>query len=151
MAKLEQQLHELFAPSIEALGFELLGIEFVRAGKNSTLRIYIESENGITVDDCAAVSHQVSGIMDVEDPISTEYFLEVSSPGADRPLFNLDHYKKAIDETITLRLVVPQDGRRKFKGKLCSVENDAITMEVDGKEYNLMISNIDKANIVPNF
>ena len=83
MAKLEEKLTEMLEPGVEALGFELVGIEFVRAGKHSILRVFIDHENGITVDDCADVSHQVSAILDVEDPISTEYNLEVSSPGMD--------------------------------------------------------------------
>lgn len=88
MSTLEQKLTEMITAPVEALGFELVGIEFIR-GRTSTLRIYIDSEDGINVDDCADVSHQVSAVLDVEDPITVAYNLEVSSPGLDRPLFTI--------------------------------------------------------------
>ena len=100
LSKLEQRLSEMLNPAVEALGFELLGVEFVRAGKHSILRVYIDHENGINVDDCADVSHQVSAVLDVEDPINTEYNLEVSSPGMDRPLFKAAHYAQVVGETV---------------------------------------------------
>ncbi|WP_026317928.1 ribosome maturation factor RimP [Algicola sagamiensis] len=150
MAKLEDQLTEMLTPAVEAEGFELLGIEFIRA-KQSTLRLYIDHENGINVDDCAVVSHQVSAVLDVEDPISTEYTLEVSSPGMDRPLFKQTHYEAVVGEEISLRLNMPQDGRRKFKGELKRVENDMLVIDVDGTEFMLMLGNVEKANLVPNF
>merc|ERR1711916_184587 len=96
LAKLEEKLTEMLEPGVEALGFELVGIEFVRAGKHSILRVYIDHENGISVDNCADVSHQVSAILDVEDPIATEYALEVSSPGMDRPLFTIEHFAQVV-------------------------------------------------------
>jgi len=151
LARLEQQLTQLFEPTVEALGFELVGVEFVRAGKHSTLRVYIDHADGIDVDNCAEVSHQVSAILDVEDPISTEYFLEVSSPGADRRLFKAQHYIDFVGEKVAIKLNTPQQGRRNFAGQLKNCENDEIVVEVDGVEYRLMLANIEKANIVPNF
>ena len=150
MARLEQQLTEMFTPTVDALGFELVGVEFVRAGKHSTLRVYIDHPDGISVDHCAEVSHQVSAILDVEDPISTEYFLEVSSPGADRRLFNAQQYLDFIGEKVAIKLNTPQMGRRNFSGKLVALEDDMVIVEVDGEQHRLMFSNIDKANIVPN-
>ncbi len=140
----------LTAP-VEALGFELVGLEFVRAGKHSTLRVYIDHEDGISVDHCAEVSHQISAVMDVEDPIANEYNLEVSSPGLDRPLFKESHYQSLVGETISLRLRVPMDNRRNFKGTLKAVEAGIVTLNVDGQDYDLALSNIEKANLVPNF
>ena len=96
MAKFEQKMTEMLRPAVEETGLELLGIEFVSAGKHSTLRVYIDHENGITVDNCADVSRQISAILDVEDPISTEYNLEVSSPGLDRPLFEKSHFEAVV-------------------------------------------------------
>ena len=151
MAKLEQQLTDMFTSTVEALGFELVGVEFVRAGKHSTLRVYIDHPEGIHVDQCAEVSHQVSAILDVEDPISTEYYLEVSSPGADRRLFKLQHYVDYVGEKVTIRLVTPQQGRRNFTGQLKSCADETVVVEVDGVEYSLSFGNIEKANIVPNF
>lgn len=151
MAKFEHKLTEMLRPAVEEVGKELLGIEFVSAGKHSILRIFIDHENGINVDDCAEVSRQVSALLDVEDPISTEYSLEVSSPGLDRPLFDLSHFQAVIGETINVKISMPLNGRRKFKGKLVSIENDTLIVNVDGEDYALVFSNIDKANLVPNF
>lgn len=151
MSKFDEKLTEMLTPPVEALGFELLGIEFVRAGKHSTLRVFIDSPNGITVDDCADVSHQVSAVLDVEDPINTEYNLEVSSPGLDRPLFKEQHYQAVIGETVSVRLRIPQGNRRNFKGEVVSVENGALLINVDGEEFELVIGNIEKGNLVPGF
>ncbi len=151
MAKFEDKLTEMLRPAVEETGKELLGIEFISAGKHSVLRIYIEHENGITVDDCAEVSRQVSAVLDVEDPISTEYNLEVSSPGLDRPLFNKSHYEAIIGETVNVKLSIPLNGRRKFKGELAAIEGDNIIIVVDGEDYSLNVNNIEKGNLVPRF
>ena len=151
MSQLEQRLTEMLTPPVEALGFEMVGVEFVRAGKHSTLRIYIDHPEGITVDHCADVSHQVSAVLDVEDPISTEYNLEVSSPGMDRPLFKEAHYLAIIGEVVSVRLRVPMDNRRNFKGELISCEGGNITVNVDGQDFMLAIANIEKGNLVPSF
>ncbi len=151
MAKFEQKLTEMLRPSVEQVGKELLGVEFISAGKDSVLRLFIDHENGIDVDDCAEVSRQVGAILDVEDPISTEYNLEVSSPGLDRPLFDLAHFEAVIGETINVKLSIPLNGRRKFKGELEAVENDTLIVVVDGQDYELAHSNIDKANLVHKF
>lgn len=150
MAKLEQ-LQEMLAPTISALGFELWGLEFLGQGRHSVLRIFIDREAGISVDDCAEVSHQVSAILDVEDPISGEYTLEVSSPGMDRPLFTLEQYAQFIGHGINVRLRAPFDGRRKFNGVLSAVEGDEVVVVVDENEYVLPIETIDKAHVVPKF
>ncbi|MDO6446205.1 ribosome maturation factor RimP [Colwellia sp. 1_MG-2023] len=151
MAKFEHKLTDMLRPAVEEVGVELLGIEFVSAGKHSILRLFIDHENGIDVDNCAEVSRQVGALLDVEDPISTEYNLEVSSPGLDRPLFSLAHYQAAIGETINVRLSLPLNGRRKFKGILNAVENDILIVTVDNEEYELVFSNVDKGNLVHNF
>ena len=141
----------MLRPAVEEVGKELLGCEFISAGNHSVLRLFIDHENGIEVDDCAEVSRQVGAILDVEDPISTEYNLEVSSPGLDRPLFEMSHFQAVIGETINLRLSMPLNGRRKFKGKLTAIENDTLIVALDGEEYELIFSNVDKANLVYNF
>ena len=151
MAKLEDKLTEMLEPAVEALGFELVGVEFVRAGKHSILRVFIDHENGITVDDCADVSYQVSAILDVEDPISTEYNLEVSSPGMDRPLFRLEQYEAFIGHKVQIKLRMAFEGRRKFLGLIKGVEGDDVVVVVDDHEYLLPFDSIEKANIVPVF
>lgn len=152
MSQIEQKLTAMLAPAVEAIGFEMLGVEFVAAGKHSVLRIYIDHENGITVDDCADVSHQVSAVLDVEDPISTEYNLEVSSPGAERPLFTEQHYASVVGEVVSVRLSMPmENNRRNYKGKLLSVEDGVASIEVDGEQHDLAVANIEKGNVVPSF
>ncbi|TYL47094.1 ribosome maturation factor RimP [Marinomonas sp. IMCC 4694] len=146
-------LEELIRPVVEGLGFEFWGMEYLSLGKDSVLRIYIETddEKGIDVEDCVQVSRQVSAILDVEDPITGEYNLEVSSPGLERPLFGLAHYQAYIGSIVSLRLRVPFDGRRKFKGQLMGIENEDVVIRVDQEEYLLPIDLIDKANVVPQF
>ncbi|MBJ7537034.1 ribosome maturation factor RimP [Marinomonas transparens] len=146
-------LEELIRPVVEGLGFQFWGMEYLSLGKDSVLRIYIETdaEKGIDVEDCVQVSRQVSSILDVEDPITGEYNLEVSSPGLDRPLFDLVQYQAYVGSIVSLRLRVPFDGRRKFKGQLMGIENEDVVIRVDQEEYLLPVDLIDKANVVPQF
>src|SRR5690606_6685193 len=103
---MEDRLYDMLEPAVAALDFILWGVEFVRAGKHSTLRVYIDSDNGVTVDDCADVSYQVSAILDVEDPIQSEYYLEVSSPGMERPFFKVEQYALYIGEIAAVELTM---------------------------------------------
>jgi ribosome maturation factor RimP len=150
LAKFEHKLTEMLRPAVEETGKELLGVEFISAGNHSVLRLFIDHENGIDVDDCAEVSRQVGAILDVEDPISSEYSLEVSSPGLDRPLFEKSQFEAVVGETVEAKISMPLNGRRKFKGKLVAVENDSLIVMVDNEEYELVISNVDKAHLVYN-
>lgn len=149
-SKLEQ-LQALLAPVVEALGYECWGVEFISQGRHSVLRVYIDRPEGILIDDCEAVSRQVSGILDVEDPISSEYTLEVSSPGMDRPLFTLEQFAKHAGEQVKIRLRSPYEGRRNYQGILRGVEEQDVVVLVDDHEYLLPIDSIDKANIIPRF
>ncbi|MEQ8264663.1 ribosome maturation factor RimP [Pseudohaliea sp.] len=147
MSGRENRLRELLGPTVEALGFELWGVELLAQGRHSVLRVYIERPEGISVDDCAAVSEQVSAVLDVEDPINGEYTLEVSSPGLDRRLFALAQYGRYLGETIDLRLRMPFEGRRKFRGLLKGVEGEDVVVQVDDHEYLLPFDTIDKARV----
>ncbi|OFV04396.1 ribosome maturation factor [Pseudomonas aeruginosa] len=149
-SKLEQ-LQALLAPVVEALGYECWGVEFISQGRHSVLRVYIDRPEGILIDDCEAVSRQGSGILDVEDPISGEYTLEVSSPGMDRPLFTLEQFAKHAGEQVKIRLRSPYEGRRNYQGILRGVEEQDVVVLVDDHEYLLPIDSIDKANIIPRF
>lgn len=147
--RLEEKIESLVAPAVEALGMTLWGCEYIAAGKDSTLRIYIDRPKvGVTVEDCAKVSRQVSAIMDVEDPISSAYMLEISSPGMDRPLFKPEHYTDYVGQTVNVRARSAILGRRKFKGELIEVNQTQIVVEVDRESYEIPFSNIDKANLV---
>lgn len=149
-SKLEQ-LQSMLAPVIEALGYQCWGIEFQSQGRHSLLRIYIDHADGVLVEDCEKVSRQISGVLDVEDPISAEYTLEVSSPGMDRPLFTIEQFVLHIGEQVKIKLRTPFDGRRNFQGLLRGVEDQDVVVLMEDHEYLLPIDSIDKANIIPSF
>jgi ribosome maturation factor RimP len=148
---LDHHLQQLLAPAVSALGYELMGVERNQSGRHCLLRVYIDQQAGITIEDCEKVSHQVSGILEVEDPIKSAFTLEVSSPGLDRPLFTRAHFERFIGHEIKLRLSKPLNNRRVFNGLLHNVINDDIIMIVDGVEYQLTLANVDKANLVAKF
>jgi ribosome maturation factor RimP len=146
-------LMRLLEPPIEALGFELVDLELAQAGRGGVLRIFIDRANerdtGVTVDDCAAVSHAVSEMLEVEDPIKGNYTLEVSSPGFDRILRKRAHFERFVGERIFAELKLPLEGRRRFVGTLKSIGNDSILVEVDGQPYELPLERIQKARLRP--
>jgi len=137
----------MLQPAIEVLDLELWGIEYLTKGRSALLRVYIDSDEGVTIDDCEKVSRQISAILDVEDPITGEYTLEVSSPGLDRPLFTAEQYVAYVGEVINVRLNSPIDGRRKFKGVLNSADPKTIVMTVDNQPVEILFSQIEKANV----
>ena len=136
---------------VEALGHKLWGLEYIQAGKHSILRLYIDNEKGIFIEDCAETSRQVSAVMDVEDPISTEYTLEVSSPGVDRPLFTAEQYQLYVGETVKVQLTMPVAGSRNLKGTVIGVEGQMLTLSVDGNELIIALDNIRKGNLIAKF
>ena len=147
-------LMRLLEPPIEALGYELIDIEFARNGSGGVLRIFIDAqaENSgadVTVDDCARVSHAVSQVLETHDPIKGHYTLEVSSPGFDRILRTRAHFERFIGERIFAELKLPLDGRRRYVGVLKSMAGDTIVMEVDGKTQSLPLERIQKARLRP--
>ena len=132
----------------------LVDIEFAQAGRGGVLRIFIDrrakdSGLGITVDDCANVSHAVSQVLETQDPIKGHYTLEVSSPGFDRILRTRAHFERFVGERIFAELKLPIDGRRRYVGQLKSIAGDAIVMEVDGKAHSLPLERIQKARLRP--
>lgn len=147
MSRKSEKLETLLRPVVEGLGFDLWGLEYVR-GRGAILRLYIDSDNDITVDDCAAVSHQVSGVLDVEDPISGEYTLEVSSPGVERPLFSLSQWLRYLGAQVQVRLLAPHEGKRRFVAVIKGVEGDDLLLEQDGKQWIIPFAQIDRANLV---
>jgi ribosome maturation factor RimP len=146
-----RDLSELFEPVIQSMGYELVGIEFQGSTQHGTLRVYIDHENGIGVEDCTAISHQVSAILDVEEPIQQAYDLEVSSPGLNRPLFKSADYEQFTDRLVKIKMAVPFEGRRNFKGVIQGVkQSKTVQIMVDGESYELLISDIAKANLINN-
>ncbi|MGF1528935.1 MAG: ribosome maturation factor RimP [Candidatus Competibacterales bacterium] len=144
------KLDPLLRPVIEAMGYEFLGFEYHPSSSRALLRLYIDSSGGITVGDCERVSHQVSGLLDVEDPIPQQYALEVSSPGFDRPLFEVAHYRAFVGYKVKLQLLTPKEGRRRFTGRIKAlVGEDEVVVECDGVDYTLPLAQVDRARLVP--
>jgi ribosome maturation factor RimP len=150
MPRESAELRKLIEPAVTALGFELVGVEYT-TGKSGILRVYIDSEWGISADDCAAVSHQLSGLLDVEDPIPGRYALEISSPGLDRPLFHARDFDRYAGETVRLHLVSPLNGRRKFKGVLMGMKDNHVVLKLDDAELTVTLDEIDQARLVPDY
>ena len=150
MSKRAEQLKELLAPVGEDLGYTLWGVQYLQ-GRGAVLRLFIDHDDGINVDDCALVSHEVSGVLDVEDPIPGDYNLEVSSPGLDRPLFELSHFERYQGESVQLTLLAPVAGKRKMTATLVAVDGDTLVMELDGESLRVPYSQVDRARLQPRF
>jgi ribosome maturation factor RimP len=137
---------------VEPMGFELVGVDFFQHGASATLRVYIDHTHGITLDDCSAVSHQLSGVLDVEDPLPGHYDLEVSSPGIDRPLVFPEHFERFVGQQVRIRLAEKMDGRRKLEGQLRGYAAGVITVaEADGRLWNIALHHLESARLVADF
>lgn len=141
-------VRRLIEPAVAGLGYELVGVEYLPNRRGSTLRIYIDKPGGVGVDDCALVSQQVSGVLDVEDPIPGQYNLEVSSPGLNRPVFKPGDYDRFAGERIRVRLTGLREGRRKITGSLVGLRDGAVVIDEDGVEHRVPLEWIDKANLL---
>ncbi|MEM7078924.1 MAG: ribosome maturation factor RimP [Pseudomonadota bacterium] len=151
MNRKEKQVAELISPTIDSLGCQLWGVEYLSQGKHTKLRVYIEREDGVSVDHCAEVSRHVSDLLDVEEFSSAAYTLEVSSPGMDRILFEEAHYQDSVGEMVEIRLNFAFEGRKKFTGVLTQVEDATAVVQIEQEEYLLPMENIQRARIVPQF
>lgn len=144
-----RDLTSLFEPVIQSMGYELVGVEFQGSLSHGTLRVYIDHENGIGVEDCARISQQISAILDVEEPIQQAYDLEVSSPGLNRPLFKASDYERFSGHQAKIKMAVAVDGRKNFKGLLQGVsQSKTVRIMVDNEGYELLLSDIAKANLI---
>jgi len=137
---------------LENLGYELVDIDYP-GGENGVLRLFVDREGGVTLDDCAHVSRMFGALLDVEDPISGRYYLEISSPGLNRRLRRYRDFADRIGETVKLRLAVPVAGRRRFTGtlKACQPEPLRISVEVDGELFEFELHPDDRCNLVYKF
>ena len=169
MADKATDISNLLSPTVQALGLELLGVEYLPSPGGATLRLYIdipsvdggdaasdsETPRMVGIEDCEAVSREVSAQLDVEDPISGNYTLEVSSPGVDRPLFTPEQFARFLGEQVKIGLKLPQDGRRRFQGRIAAVEGERIDLEIEAKpeaqQVSLSFDNIEKARLVPDW
>jgi len=151
MKQAPEHLVNLIEPIVEGLGYECVGIEYNPHPLHGMLRIYIDSENGILVDDCSKVSHQVSGMLDVEDPIQGNYQLEVSSPGADRPFFKLAQFQRFAGSAVTVNLYSAINKRKKITAIIQAVEGDDVLLEEDGQVFRIPFQAISKARLTPEY
>lgn len=146
----DDKIVELLEPVVTGLGYEWVGMEYKPSPKHGLLRIYIDKSDGISVDDCALVSSQVSELLDAEDPVSGEYVLEVSSPGIDRPLFKLADYERFVGSEVRLSLHGLWEGRRKMSGTILGVNatDNTIQIQENVVERFVPLAQINKANIM---
>lgn len=144
------EISELLAPTVAALGLELLGVEFAPTGNSALLRLYIDApERHVAIEDCEAVSREVAAVLDVADPITSAYTLEVSSPGIDRPLFTPAQFARFVGEQAKLTLRLTQDGRRRFIARITGVEGDVVLLSHEAGDMRVAHDNIEKARLVP--
>jgi len=141
-------LNNLIKNTVEGLGYVLWGYEYRPHGETALLRIFIEKDEGVTIDDCAKVSRQIGAVLDVENIIPVAYILEVSSPGMDRVLFTPDQYQAYIGDTLKIRTRTPIDERRNFKGTLIEAGESVVTIEVDKQNFEIPYESIDRARLV---
>jgi ribosome maturation factor RimP len=144
-----EELARLLEPTIEQMGYELTDLEMKIGRRDGAVRLFIDKPEGVGLDDCEAVSRQVSALLDVEDPVPGHYVLEVSSPGLDRKLTKPAHFRRFIGDDVRVRMRFPVAGRRKFRGKLLAANEETIEVEVDGEPHRLPMATIDTARLVP--
>jgi len=148
MRRASNAIRATVGPVVAGLGYELVGVEYGGSPGNGLLRVYIDREQGVTVDDCARVSEALSAALDVEDPIREAYTLEVSSPGINRPLFERADFERFAGSRVFVRLEGELEGRRRFKGLLQRVEGDEIVVEVDGRDWRLPLVRVEEAHLI---
>jgi len=151
MKQAPEQLLKLIEPVVEGLGYECVGVEYNSHPKHGLLRIFIDSDQGVSMDDCTQVSHQVSGVLDVEDPITGEYNLEVSTPGLNRPLFKIGQFEQFVGHIAQVNLFKPVEGRRNIKGVIEKVEGDDVYLQQDGQVYKVPFQAMSKARLEPDY
>lgn len=151
MARDLSNLWSLLEPVVSGMGYELIEIEHFPNPKHGVLRLYIDAQAGVTIEDCSSVSRQISALIDVEDPVRGQFTLEVSSPGMDRPLKRLKDFQRFIGEMVKIKTSMPLDGQRNFKGKLLGADDLSVVIETETEELTLPMAAIDKARLVPQF
>lgn len=144
---IQDKIEQLLKPTIESMGYELWACEYLAQGKHSLLRVYIDKDDGIGIEDCERVSRQVSALLDVEDPIPGNYSLEISSPGIPRPLFHENQYQRYCGQDVHIKLLKPIAGKRKYTGTIMSASDGTLVLNVDGIQQEFLFSNIVKANL----
>ena len=148
----ERDLAKLLSPAISALGLELIGVELALSRGSGLVRVFVDAPGRpVTIEDCEAASRELSAVLDVNDPISGRYTLEVSSPGIDRPLFTPEHFARHVGETVKIDLSLPIENRRRFQGAILKVEGEQITIDQDGTPVTIPHERISRARIKPDY
>lgn len=145
--KLLQEVRQVVEPILESQGFELVDLEYQRESQGWVLRIYLDRQGEVSLDDCAGISHEVGAVLEVKDLIPSAYILEVSSPGLTRPLKKPEDFNRFRNQMVKIKLYEPLDGRRNFKGTLLGLEGDRVRVEVEQRVYELPLQRIAKANL----
>ncbi len=151
MRQVPEKIQRIVEDVVTSMGYELVGVEHLMHDKSGVLRVYIDKNQGIMLDDCQAVSHQLSGVLDVEDPVPGNYNLEISSPGLDRPLFKPGDFERFAGQSIKVKLVRAQQGRKNYKGILQGWQGNEVIIDMQGQEVRLSLDNIDQARLAPEF
>ena len=151
MTKIEKNIYELALPIVNELGYKLYDVMYVKEGKEYYLRLFIDHENGIDLDDCEKVSNRISDMLDEVDPISTQYNLEVSSCGLERHLREIEHYEAAVGKNVELKFFKAIDGLKQIEGSLKEIKNNAIILETDEKEFEVNLDDVSSAKILFNW
>lgn len=141
-------IEEIVAPVIIDLGLELVDIQYIKEGGNWYLRVFIDKPGGIGLEDCQLVSARIDPLLDEKDPIPQSYFLEVSSPGLERPLKKIADYERFTGERIKLTTFVPVEGKRKFMGKLVHASNHSVTLEFEGQNVVIPMDAVASARLM---
>jgi ribosome maturation factor RimP len=144
---LRERLIALIEPVLARMGFELVELEYGAGRAHAQLRLYIDRDGGVGLDDCERVSREVSSLLDVEDPIPSAYTLEVSSPGFDRVLRTQAHFGRFVGSRVFVELKEPRAGRRRYTGTLLTVDDSGIALEVDREHVAVAFSEIGRARL----
>jgi ribosome maturation factor RimP len=144
-AAIKSIVEEMLESFLAEGGFELVDVEYVKEGSNWFLRVFVDKEGGIEIDDCGRISEYLSGKLDEKDPVPNAYFLEVSSPGAERPLKKAEDYRRAVDKNVFVTTYEPIDGLKEFEGKLVSYDEDALVVQTAKKKINIPLNKVASA------
>ena len=146
---LREKLIALTEPLLEQLGYELVDLEYAPGRRHAVLRVFIDRPEGVGLDDCERASHELSAVLDVEDPVPVGYTLEVSSPGLDRVLRTPAHFQRFVGERVWLELRIARAGRRRYTGRLEALTSEGIELNVDGATVRVPFTEISRARLAP--
>jgi len=147
ISQIKPIVESLLQPFLDENNFELVDVEYVKEGSNWFLRVYVDKEGGIDIDDCGRISEFLSEKLDEKDPIPTAYFLEVSSPGAERPLKKTQDYHKAVGQHVFVTTYEPVDGLKEFEGTLLSFDEQTVVVEIGKKKHEIPFNKVASARL----